>query len=126
MTTEWVINVYSTYEGLLHRPSRLQDHLQGLQRHQQGLQHLQQGGGINEILWGHFKSMLASMTISSTGNSTPYYPQANGQVEAINKVLKTMLRQMVGDHKSNWHHILFSSLWDYRTLVKTTTGFMPF
>ena len=28
-------------------------------------------------------------------NSTPYYPQANGQVEAINKVLKTMLRQMV-------------------------------
>ena len=34
-------------------------------------------------------------------NSTPYYPQDNGQVEAINKVLKMMLRQMVGDHKSN-------------------------
>ena len=41
-------------------------------------------------------------------NSTPYYPEANGQVEAINKVLKTMLRQMVGDHKSNWNLILFS------------------
>jgi transposase InsO family protein len=26
-------------------------------------------------------------------NSTPYYPQANGQVEAINKVLITMLRR---------------------------------
>ena len=24
-------------------------------------------------------------------NLTPYYPQANGQVEAIDKVLKTML-----------------------------------
>ena len=59
-------------------------------------------------------------------NSTPYYLQANGQVEAINKVLKTMLRRMVGDHKSNWHHILFSSLWAYRTLVKTTIGFTPF
>ena len=34
-------------------------------------------------------------------NSTPYYPQANGQVEAINKFLKTMLHWMVGDHKSN-------------------------
>ena len=34
-------------------------------------------------------------------NSTPYYLQANGRVEAINKVLKTMLRRMVGDHKSN-------------------------
>ena len=59
-------------------------------------------------------------------NSMPYYPQANGQVEAINKVLKTMLRQMVGDHKSNWHHVLFSALWAYRTFVKKTTGFMPF
>ena len=34
-------------------------------------------------------------------NPTPYYPQANGQVEAINKVLKTMLQQMVGKAKSN-------------------------
>ena len=34
-------------------------------------------------------------------NTKPYYPQANGQVEAINKVLKTILRRMVGDHKSN-------------------------
>ena len=59
-------------------------------------------------------------------NSTPYYPQANGQVEAINKVLKTMLCRMVGDHKSNWHLILFSALWAYRTSMKTATGFTPF
>ena len=54
------------------------------------------------------------------------YPQANGQVEAIKKVLKTMLCRMVGDHKSNWHQALFYALWDYRTSVKTTTGFTPF
>ena len=59
-------------------------------------------------------------------NSTPYYPQDNGQVEAINKVLKTMLHRMVGDHKSNWNHILFSALWAYRTSVKIATGFTPF
>ena len=34
-------------------------------------------------------------------NSTPYYPQANGQVEAINKVFKTMLQRMVGQTNSN-------------------------
>ena len=56
----------------------------------------------------------------------PYYPQANGQVEAINKVVKTMLHRMVGDHKSNWHHVLFSTLWAYRTSMKTAIGFTPF
>ena len=59
-------------------------------------------------------------------NSTPYYLQANGQVEAINKVFKTMLHRMFGDHKSNWHQTLFSTLWACRTSVKTTTGFTPF
>ena len=43
-------------------------------------------------------------------NSTLYYPQANGQVEAINKVLKTMLQQMVGKAKSNWNLQLFFAL----------------
>jgi hypothetical protein len=59
-------------------------------------------------------------------NSTPYYPQANGQVEATNKTLTTMLRRMIGIHKTNWHTLLFSVLWAYRTSVKTTTCFTPF
>ena len=37
-----------------------------------------------------------------------------------------MLRQMVGDHKSNQNHVIFSTLWAYRTSVKTTTSFTPF
>jgi hypothetical protein len=59
-------------------------------------------------------------------NLTPYYPQANGQVEAINKFLTTMLRRMVEIHKSNWHTMLFSALWAYRTSIKSTMGFTPF
>jgi len=58
--------------------------------------------------------------------STPYYPQANGQVEAINKVLVTMLQRTIGIHKSNWHLMLFSALWAYRTSMKDATGFTPF
>jgi hypothetical protein len=59
-------------------------------------------------------------------HSSPYYPQANRQVESINRVLKTMLQRMVGKHKSSWHVQLFSTLWAYRTSAKTATGFTPF
>ena len=55
----------------------------------------------------HFRNQMMVELSAKLGfrheNSTPYYPQANGQVETINKVLKTMLHRMVGDHKSNWH-----------------------
>jgi transposase InsO family protein len=57
--------------------------------------------------------------------TSPYYPQSNGQVEAVNKVLKTMLQHIVNKHKSNWHNMLFSALWAYRTTVKIATGFTP-
>ena len=59
-------------------------------------------------------------------SSTPYYPQANGLVEAINKVLIIMIRRIIGIHRSNWHNMLFSALWAYQTSVKTSTGFTPF
>ena len=59
-------------------------------------------------------------------SSTPYYPQANGLVESINKVLVIMIRRTIGVHRSNWHNMLFSALWAYRTSVKTSTGFTPF
>eukprot|EP00253_Pinus_taeda_P020880 PITA_20880 len=57
---------------------------------------------------------------------TLYYPQENSQVEAVNKVFVTMLQRTVGMHKSNWHLMLFSTLWAYRTSVKDATGFTPF
>jgi hypothetical protein len=59
-------------------------------------------------------------------NLSPYHPQENGQVEAIDKVLNTMLQHMVGVNKNSWHLHLFSTLWAYRTSVKTATGFTPF
>jgi len=47
-------------------------------------------------------------------------------VEVINDVLKTMIRWLVGNHKTHWHHMLYPLLWAYRTSIKTTTGFTPF
>ena len=58
--------------------------------------------------------------------SSPYYPQSNGQVEAVNKIIKTMLQRTVDKHCSNWHIMLFPALWAYRTLVKLATSFSPF
>jgi transposase InsO family protein len=78
----------------------------------------------------HFRNFMMSELTEKLGlrhdNSTPYYPQANGQVEAINKVLITMLRLMIGIHNTSWHTMLFLALWAYLTSIKSTTGFMPF
>ena len=73
--------------------------------------------------------MMSELTTKlgfSHDNSTPYYPQSNGQVEAINKILKQMLQQMIGVHKRNWRLILYSALWTYRTSVRNVIGFTPF
>ena len=69
---------------------------------------------------------LATLLHFNQENSSPYYPQANGQVESINHVLKTMLQRMVGKYKSNRHLHLFSALWAYHTSSKIATGFTPF
>eukprot|EP00253_Pinus_taeda_P028747 PITA_28747 len=74
----------------------------------------------------HMMVELATKLGLSHDNSTPYYLQSNGQVEAINKVLKRMLQRMIGVHKRNWLLILYSALWAYRTSLRNMTRFTPF
>jgi hypothetical protein len=78
----------------------------------------------------HFQNKMMTELTSNLGlrqeHSSPYYPQANGQVEAVNKSLKTILQRMINSAKSNWHLMLYSTLWAYRTSVKTATSFSPF
>eukprot|EP00253_Pinus_taeda_P019939 PITA_19939 len=54
------------------------------------------------------------------------FNQANGQVEAANKILNTILQQTIDKNQSNWHVMLYSALWAYRTSVKIATSFTPF
>jgi hypothetical protein len=47
-------------------------------------------------------------------------------VEVVNKSLKTILQRTINSAKSNWHLMLYSTLWAYQTSIKTATGFSPF
>ena len=47
--------------------------------------------------------------------STPAYPQGNGKVEAINKVIVNGLKKRLDDAKGKWIEELPHDLWTYRT-----------
>jgi hypothetical protein len=78
----------------------------------------------------HFQNFMMFELTEKLGlrheNTTPYYPQANGQVKEINEVLINMLRWMIGIHKKNWYMMLLSTLSAYSTSIKSVKGFTPF
>ena len=58
--------------------------------------------------------------------SSSYYPQVNGQVEAVNKSLKYILQWTITQRKNNWHIMLYPALWAYRTVIKIAINFSPY
>ncbi|XP_015167589.1 uncharacterized protein K02A2.6-like [Solanum tuberosum] len=58
-------------------------------------------------------------------NSTAYRPQMNGAVEAANKNIQKILRNIIDNHKG-WHEMLPYALLRYRTTVRTSIGATPY
>ena len=58
--------------------------------------------------------------------STSAYPQGNGQVETINKVIVNGLKKRLDDAKGKWVKELSHVLWTYRTTPHKLTGETPF
>ena len=58
--------------------------------------------------------------------SSPYYPRANGQAEATNKILVGVIYKSCAVEGEDWEEKLPSALWAYRTSYKVTTGHTPF
>ncbi|XP_016195958.1 uncharacterized protein LOC107637016 [Arachis ipaensis] len=58
--------------------------------------------------------------------STPYYAQANGQVEAANKILIGLIKKHIGNKPRTWHETLSQVLWAYRNSPKGSTGTSPY
>lgn len=58
--------------------------------------------------------------------STPYHPQANGQVESTNKVIEAILTKIVHLHRKDWVEKLPEALWAYITTWRNTTRHTPY
>ncbi|CAL9019009.1 unnamed protein product [Prunus brigantina] len=58
--------------------------------------------------------------------ATPAHPQSNGQVEAVNKIIKKTLKTKLDKAKGCWPELLPEVLWSYRTTFRTSTGETPF
>ena len=65
----------------------------------------------------HFQNIMMTELTTMIGfrqeNSSSFYPQAIGQVEAINKPLKTILKCTINAARYNWHIMLYPALWAY-------------
>ncbi|XP_050368898.1 uncharacterized protein LOC126786994 [Argentina anserina] len=59
-------------------------------------------------------------------HSSPYYAQANGQAEASNRVIMSILKRMLDANPRSWHTELDHTLWAYRTSKRTLTGTTPY
>ncbi|KAM0990467.1 hypothetical protein ACFX2C_008981 [Malus domestica] len=72
-----------------------------------------------------FREYMAGLKIRLK-QSTPYYPQANGQAEASNKVLIGILEKVIKERPGIWHLKLNEALWAYRTSPRSATGTTPY
>jgi hypothetical protein len=75
----------------------------------------------------HLNQLILNSLGSVLKNSTPYHPQANGQVERVNGILKDIISKYSNASGSeDWDNFLSLAVFSYNTSVHSLTGFTPF
>jgi hypothetical protein len=59
-------------------------------------------------------------------NSSPYYAQANGQVESSNKIVIKLSKKKIDEHPKRWHEVLLEDLWAHHISKHSATKVTPF
>jgi hypothetical protein len=59
-------------------------------------------------------------------NSSPYYAQANSQVESNNKTLIKLIKKKIEENPRRWHKVLSEALWAHRISRHGATKVTPF
>jgi hypothetical protein len=59
-------------------------------------------------------------------SSTTYYPKANGHAKFIDKVLGTLLTNLICENRTDWDEHLSAMLFSYRTTYKIATRYTPY
>jgi transposase InsO family protein len=72
-----------------------------------------------------FREFAESMGIKLF-NSSPYYAQANGQVEASNKIMIKLIQKKINQKPKRWHSVLNEALWAYRMASHGATKTSPY
>jgi transposase len=72
-----------------------------------------------------FKEFAGSLGIKLL-NSSPYYAQANGQVEASNKILIRLIKKKIEENPRRLHEVLSEALWTYRVSKHGAIKVTPF
>jgi transposase InsO family protein len=81
------------------------------------------GGSV--FISEEFKKFATDMGIKLI-RSSPYYAQANGQVETSNQILIKLIKRKIDEHPRHWHEVLSEALWAYRVSCHRATKTSPY